>query len=76
MKHPEIFFANLPPYSPEYNPVEQLWKWLKRKISQFRTVYNCLSEKISAIRKITWAYRKKRLVGDLNIGVGLWKSLL
>ena len=26
----ELFF--LPPYSPEYNPMERFWLWLKRKV--------------------------------------------
>ena len=31
----ELFF--LPPYSPEYNPIERFWLWLKQK------VYGCKS---------------------------------
>jgi len=31
-KNDWIELLYLPPYSPEYNPIELFWKWLKRKI--------------------------------------------
>jgi len=75
-KYPEIMFACLPAYSPEYSPIEQFWKWLKKEIGRFQTVFSCLKEKVSAIRKITWGYREKRLVNMPNIGIGVWSALL
>lgn len=32
--HVLIKIRFLPPYSPEYNPIEQIWKWLKKKNSR------------------------------------------
>ena len=34
-RHPSIHLFYLPPYSPEYNPVELFWKWIKPKIYGF-----------------------------------------
>lgn len=31
--HPRIWLENIPPYSPELNPIEQAWAWLKRKMA-------------------------------------------
>jgi len=32
-KNPKIWMANIPPYSPELNPIEQLWGYLKKKLT-------------------------------------------
>ncbi len=32
---PQIHLYYLPPYSPEYNPVELIWKWIKPKVHGF-----------------------------------------
>ncbi|MGH1339759.1 MAG: IS630 family transposase [Aureispira sp.] len=36
-----IFLLNLPPYSPELNPCEQVWKFIKQKFKNksFKTIY-------------------------------------
>ena len=37
----------LPPYSPDYNPIEKFWanmkRWIKDRISYFSTLYSSLS---------------------------------
>ena len=37
----------LPPYSPELNPIEKLWAWLKRKIASFVSGFSSLDDAIS-----------------------------
>ena len=37
----------LPPYSPELNPIEHFWHWLKRKISECIHKFSNLDEAIS-----------------------------
>lgn len=32
-EHPRIWLENTPPYSPELNPIEQVWAWLKQKMA-------------------------------------------
>ena len=34
----------LPPYSPEYNPIEHFWFWLKRKVRDFLCKCSSLDE--------------------------------
>ena len=36
----EILF--LPPYSPDLNPIEQFWSWLKRKLREILHKFNSL----------------------------------
>lgn len=31
-QNPEIWMTNIPPYSPELNPIEQVWGYLKKKL--------------------------------------------
>jgi transposase len=31
-KHDWIHLEHVEPYSPEYNPIERFWKWLKAKV--------------------------------------------
>jgi len=32
-EYPRIWLANTPPYSPELNPIEQAWAWVKQKLA-------------------------------------------
>jgi putative transposase len=32
-QQPKIWMENIPPYSPELNPIEQVWAYLKKKLS-------------------------------------------
>ncbi|MDP3114721.1 MAG: IS630 family transposase, partial [Candidatus Cloacimonadaceae bacterium] len=68
LKYPEVFIAHIPPYSPEYSPVEQVWKWLKTMVSRKKVDYNNLQEKIHAVRQICWAWRENKLVKPLKVG--------
>ena len=38
----------LPPYSPDYNPIEKFWanmkRWVRREISRFNKLYEALVE--------------------------------
>jgi len=38
VKYPEGKIFNLPTYSPEYNPTEQVWKWIKPLVHAARTI--------------------------------------
>ncbi|MDR1067086.1 MAG: transposase [Clostridiales bacterium] len=50
-KHKIVF---LPPYSPEYNPIEKFWAWLKRKLrkelSYFDSFDDCLRYCFNSIK--------------------------
>lgn len=69
----ELFF--LPPYSPEYNPIERFWHWLKQ------TVYGCKSfttmeELLQQVRKLIWHYHEGRTVSKINFNYDAYADLL
>lgn len=37
----------LPPYSPELNPIENFWAWLKRKIASIASNFSSIDDAIS-----------------------------
>ena len=39
----------LPPYSPEYNPIEHTWSALKRKVADCVHLYDSISQALNAI---------------------------
>ena len=43
----ELIF--LPPYSPEYNPIEHTWSALKRKVAGCVHLYNSVSQAMDAV---------------------------
>ena len=43
----ELIF--LPPYSPEYNPIEHTWSALKRKVAGCLHLYNSVSQALDAV---------------------------
>ncbi len=65
----------LTPYSPEYNPIERFWLWLKGKVygsKSFRTI----QEVISKVRKFIWHYHEHRLVDSINFNFKPYAELL
>lgn len=50
---PKIWMENIPPYSPELNPIEQVWAYLKKKLS------NQFFKNTFALRKaVEWELKK------------------
>ena len=47
---PNIALLFLPPYSPELNPAEMIWRWIKNRLGN--EVYNTLELLASAVAKI------------------------
>lgn len=71
-KHKDVKIYYLPPYSPEYNPVEIVWRLLKKEVLGARCIKNGMKEVIHRIRKLTrkWALGTKKL----NVGPGIWSK--
>lgn len=42
----------LPPYSPEYNPIEHTWSALKRNIASCVHLYGSVSQALDAVLKV------------------------
>jgi len=46
----------LPPYSPELNPIEHFWYWLKRTVTETLSCSNTLEEAISLALQLWHGY--------------------
>ncbi|NOY75714.1 MAG: hypothetical protein GXP32_07965 [Kiritimatiellaeota bacterium] len=65
-----------PTYSPEYNPVEQVWRRLKPLVYGTSSIAKGVVEFESKIRKTIWHWQNDKLSKPLNIGFGLWNNLI
>jgi len=73
-KHQWVDLFFLPPYSPEYNPIERLWHWMKQKI------YGCKSfakveDLIQQVRKLIWHYHENRTVSTIKFNYKAYANL-
>jgi len=69
----ELFF--LPPYSPEYNPIERFWHWLKHKVYGSKS-FTKMSALISQIRKLVWHYHEGNLISKIDFNYEAYAKLL
>jgi len=74
-RHKNIHLFYLPPYSPEYNPVEIFWRWIKPKVYGF-TALGGIEELISRFRKFVWNYNEKRLVNPIRFEIETYTDIL
>jgi transposase len=65
-RHANIHLFCLPTYSPEYNPVELFWKWIKPKVYGFSAVGG-IDEVVSRFRRIVWHYNNDRIPKRLQL---------
>lgn len=75
-KYPEVRIFALPTYSPEYNPTEQVWKWIKPLVQAAKSIAGGIGELLSRFRKIMHAKINHKLANPPNIGLGIWKTIL
>ena len=59
----ELFF--LAPYSPEYNPIERFWLWLKQKVYGSKS-FNKIEELIQQVCKLIWHYHEGKTISKIN----------
>lgn len=71
--HDFLKLLYLPTYSPEYNPIEQVWKWMKKMLSY---VDGEISSITSQIKKLCSNWRNKKLIKAINVGMGIWCNIL
>ena len=67
-----IQIAFLPPYSPDMNPVEYLWAWLKRHALANYCPSNLAELKITARNKLKSAQRRPSIVAACWSQATLW----
>jgi len=72
-KDVQLFF--LPKYSPEYNPIERFWLWLKQRVYGFRS-FEDIEEIIGIVRKYIWNYNEGRIKSPINFKLETYSVLL
>lgn len=66
----------LPSYSPEYNPIERVWKWVKPHVQAAKTISNGLKELLERFSIIIENWKNEKLAKQPQIGLGVWEGLL
>lgn len=74
-RHPWLKLYYLPAYSPEYNPIERFWKWLK-KVVYGASSYGVIDEVIKRIRQVIWHYNEGWLKHAIRFEFGIYGNLL
>ncbi|WP_428411012.1 transposase [Legionella sp.] len=69
----ELFF--LPPYSPEYNPIERFWLWLKQKVYGSKS-FNKMEDLIQQVRKLIWHDHEGRTISKIHFNYEAHANLL
>ena len=69
----ELFY--LPPYAPEYNPIERFWLWLKQKVYGAKS-YSTIEELITQVRKLIWHYHEGSTVSKIQFNYNAYAELL
>lgn len=65
----------LPPYSPEYNPIERFWGWLKKHVYGSKS-YEFIEETIARVRQIVWHYRENSIVSKIKFNFSHYQKLI
>lgn len=68
-----LFF--LPTYSPEYNPIERFWLWLKRKVYGLKS-FSFIEDLLRMIRKVIWNYNEGRVKNGINFKMNIYADIL
>jgi len=70
----KLFF--LPTYSPEYNPVEGIWKWTKKHVHAAKTIEDGIKEMTDRFGRVIDNWMSGAFVKKPEIGMGIWRDLL
>jgi transposase len=71
--HIHMFF--LPTYSPEYNPVERIWGWIKAKVYGLLAVGG-IYELVVRFRKLIWHFNVGNLTKPIQLNLYAYCQLL
>jgi transposase len=74
LKHGWVKLFYLPPYSPEYNPIERFWHWLKQKVYGCKS-FTKMDELIQQVRKLIWHYHEGRTISKINFNYETYADL-
>jgi transposase len=66
---------HLAPYSPEYNPIERFWRWLKTKVYGCKS-FQTMEEVMGKMRKLIWHYNEGWLVATIRFNFNAYARIL
>jgi transposase len=74
-QHDWVTLEHLAPYSPEYNPIERFWRWLKAQVYG-ATAFDTIDEVISKVRQLIWHYHEGWLRSTIHFDFKGYQSIL
>jgi transposase len=74
-QHDWVALAHLAPYSPEYNPLERFWRWLKAKVYG-ATAFDTIDAVLSKVRQLIWHYHEGWLTSTIHFDFKDYQSIL
>ena len=75
-KYPFFKLFHLPTYSPEFNPVEKIWWWVKPKVYGLFALKHGANELLSRLRKLIYNYNTNRLIDPLNLKLEMYSDII
>lgn len=75
MQHDWVALEHLAPYSPEYNPIERFWRWLKAKVYA-ATAFATIDDVISKVRQLIWHYHEGWLTSTIHFDFKDYQQIL
>lgn len=74
-QHDWVVLEHLAPYSPEYNPIERFWKWLKAKVYG-ATAFATIDDVITRVRQIVWHYHEGWMTSTIHFDFTDYQNIL
>jgi transposase len=74
-QHDWVSLEHLAPYSPEYNPIERFWQWLKAKVYG-ATAFDTIDAVIHRVRQLIWHYHEGWLTSTIQFNFTDYQSIL
>jgi len=74
-QHDWVALEHLAPYSPEYNPIERFWRWLKAKVYG-ATAFDTIDAVLSKVRQLIWHYHEGWLTSTIHFDFKDYQSIL
>jgi transposase len=74
-QHAGVELQPLEPYSPEYNPIERFWQWLKAKVYG-ATAFDTIEDVLRKIRQLIWHDNEGWLTSTIHFDFTLYQEIL
>jgi transposase len=74
-QHDWVVLEHLAPYSPEYNPIERFWQWLKAQVYG-ATAFATIDDVIHRVRQLVWQYHEGWLTSTIYFNFTDYQSIL